>query len=129
MDQIADMLVRIQNGIGAQKEALDLPHSSMKEAIARILQSEGYIAGFEVMTKMNKKHLRLALKYIGKKKNIIAGLRRVSKPGRRIYVGAERIPTVQSGFGTVIISTSKGLMTGEDAGAQKLGGEVVCYIW
>ncbi len=129
MDQIADMLVRIQNGIGAQKEALDLPHSSIKEAIAKILLAEGYITNYEVMAKMNKKYIRLTLKYIGKKKNIISGLKRASTPGRRLYVGAEKIPTVQSGFGTVIMATSKGLMTGEAAGTQKLGGEVLCYVW
>ena len=129
MDQIADMLVRIQNGIGAQKEALDLPHSSMKEAIAKIMLSEGYIGNFEVMAKMNKKYISLTLKYIGKKKNIISGLKRASRPGRRLYVGAEKIPTIQSGFGTVILSTSKGLMTGEEAGAKKLGGELLCYVW
>ena len=129
MDQIADMLVRIQNGIGAQKEALDLPHSSMKEAIAKIMLSEGYIGNFEVMAKMNKKYIRLTLKYIGKKKNIISGLKRASRPGRRLYVGAEKIPTIQSGFGTVILSTSKGVMSGEAAKAQKLGGEVICYVW
>ena len=129
MDLIADMFVRINNAIKVQKELVDLPHSKIKEGLAHILLAEGYISKYETLTKMNKKYLRMVLKYVDRKKNIISGIKKVSTPGRKIYVGYKSIPSVQSGFGTAIVTTSKGLMTGEDAKAKKLGGEVLCYIW
>jgi len=129
MDQITDMFNRIRNAINARKEAVDLPHSKIKEAIARIIMDEGFINKFEALTKMNKKVIRITLKYTGKRKNMIEGIRRVSTPGRRIYVGKDAIPKVQAGYGTAIISTPRGLMTGEGASSQKVGGEVICYIW
>ncbi|MDD4179089.1 MAG: 30S ribosomal protein S8 [Candidatus Margulisbacteria bacterium] len=129
MDSIADMLVRINNAVKIKKETVDLPHSKMKEALSRIMVGEGFVGKSEVMTRMNKKYLRLTLKYNDKKKSVIEGLKRVSTPGRRYYVGATKIPRVRSGFGTAIISTPRGLMTDVEARSNKVGGEVICYIW
>jgi small subunit ribosomal protein S8 len=129
MDSIGDVLVRINNALKVKKETVDLPHSKMKEGIGKILLEEGYISKCEVMTRLNKKYLRLGLKYTGDNKSIIEGMRRISTPGRRIYVGVQKIPRVQSGFGTAILSTPKGLMTDEGARASKIGGEVICYVW
>jgi small subunit ribosomal protein S8 len=105
-----------------------LPFSKMKEEVAKILLGEGYLSKVDVFSRGNKKYLRLGLKYAGKK-SVIEDLKRVSKPGRRIYVNAQSLPRVQAGFGTAIISTSKGLLTDEQARQQKLGGEVICYVW
>lgn len=129
MDSIADMLIRVNNAIKVKKEAVDLPHSRVKEEIAKIMLAEGYISKCEVLTRTNKKYLRLGLKYDPAGKSLIEGLKRVSTPGRRIYVGARGVRRVRSGFGTAIISTSAGLMTDEAARAKKVGGEVVCNIW
>lgn len=129
MDPIADMLVKIKNALKKRDETVDLPHSRVKEGIARIFMAEGFFSKCDTLTRMNKKFLRIGLKYTGDKKSIIAGLRRASRPGRRIYVGNDSIPQMQAGFGTVVLSTSRGLMTDEQAREQKLGGEVVCYIW
>jgi small subunit ribosomal protein S8 len=129
MDLISDMLSRLQNAINVQKETVDIPHSNMKDKLAQIFLAEGYISKIEAHTRMNKKYLRLTLKYIGKKKNIISGIKRVSTPGKRIYVGAGRIPRVRSGYGTAVLSTPQGLMTGEQAGTNRIGGEVICYVW
>jgi len=128
MDAIADLLSRMQTSLKVRKDNIDVPHSKMKERIARIFLAEGYVAKVETHTRMNKTFIRIGLKYSGKK-SVIFGLKRVSRPGRRVYVGAKEIPQVQSGFGTAIISTSKGLMTDSEARGQKLGGEVVCFIW
>lgn len=128
MDSIADMLIRIKNALAVKKESVDLPHSKMKEAIASLLQSEGFISKYDTFSRVNKKQLRLGLKYSGKK-SVVEGLKRVSSPGRRVYVGAGKLPRIRSGFGTAIISTSKGLMTDSNAREQKLGGEVICYVW
>ena len=124
MDSIADMLIRIGSALNVKRENVDIPHSRLKEEIAKLLLAEGYVGKLDVHTRMNKKYLRLALK-----PKAISSLRRVSTPGRRIYVGSDKVPRVHSGFGTAIISTSKGLMTDETAREQKLGGEVICYIW
>jgi len=129
MDTIADFLVRIKNAIGVRKETVDVPHSKVKEELAKILAAEGFISKYEAFARMNKKFLRLGLKYAPDKKGVIAGMRRVSTPGRRIYVSAGRVPRVQSGFGLAIISTSKGLMTDRKARQNKVGGEVLCYVW
>ncbi|OGC34460.1 30S ribosomal protein S8 [candidate division WOR-1 bacterium RIFOXYB2_FULL_48_7] len=129
MDTIADMLVRMQNALRSRKESVDIPQSKMKEEIAKILLAEGYIAKIEPHAKMNKKSLRLVLKYGTKKKGVISGMKRISTPGRRIYIGSDDVPYVQSGFGTAIISTSKGLMTDSQARKGKIGGEVICYVW
>jgi|WetSurMetagenome_2_1015567.scaffolds.fasta_scaffold1516660_1 small subunit ribosomal protein S8 len=128
-DPIADLLVRLTNAQGVRAETVDIPHSKLKEEIIKLLTAEGYLAKYEGLKRMEKKFIRLTLKYNQAKKGIINGLRRVSKPGRRIYVGRGSLPRVQSGFGTAIISTSKGLMTDAAARAAKLGGEVLCNIW
>ena len=129
MDSIADMLIRIQNALKVKKESVDLPHSQMREGLTKILFEEGYIGKYDLMTRLNKKFIRIVLKYVDGKNVVVAGMKRVSRPGRRIYVGADSLPRVQSGFGTAIVSTSKGLMTDEAARAKKIGGEVLCYIW
>lgn len=126
-DPISDMLTRIRNAHRALLPALELPYSKMKESIANILKREGYIAEFAVESKGAKK-LKLKLKYDGRK-GVIEGLRRVSSPGLRRYVGATAIPRVRGGLGTAILSTSQGLMTGVQARKQNLGGELLCYVW
>lgn len=126
-DPISDLLTRIRNAHAALLPAIELPHSKMKESIAAILKKEGYIVDFSVEGKPLKK-LKLTLKYQGKK-SVIEGLKRVSTPGLRRYVGATEIPRVLGGLGTAIVSTSKGLMSGTQARKSNLGGELVCYVW
>jgi small subunit ribosomal protein S8 len=126
-DPISDLLTRIRNAQGALLKTVPVPHSRMKEAIARILKKEGYIADVAVET-APRKTLKLALKFSGKK-GAIEGLRRISKPGLRRYVGAGQMPRVLGGMGISIISTSQGLMTGAEAGRKNLGGELICYVW
>lgn len=128
-DPIADMLSRIKNALNAREEVVDIGHSRLKENLAKIMVAEGYLGKMDIMKRMEKKFIRVTLKYRQNKKSVIDGLKRVSKPGKRDYVSVYAIPKVQAGFGTAIISTSKGLMTGQDARAKKLGGEVICYIW
>lgn len=127
VDPISDMLTRIRNGGQALRPVVEVPHSRMKESIARILKQEGYVADVAVEGKTIKT-LNIRLKYQGKK-TVIEGLRRISKPGLRHYVGATEIPRVRGGLGVAVISTSEGLMTGVQARKKNLGGEVVCYIW
>ena len=126
-DPISDMLTRIRNANLALLPAVALPHSKMKESIAGILKREGYIADFSVEGQTPKK-LTLKLKYQGKK-SIIEGLRRVSTPGLRRYVGATEIPRVRGGLGVAVLSTSEGLMTDVQARRRKIGGELICYVW
>jgi small subunit ribosomal protein S8 len=126
-DPISDMLTRIRNAHRALLPAVEMPHSKVKEGIAHILRKEGYIAEVAVEGKPFKK-IKLKLKYEGKK-GVIDGLRRVSSPGLRRYVGATDIPRVLGGLGTAILSTSQGVMTGTQARKQNLGGELVCYVW
>jgi small subunit ribosomal protein S8 len=128
-DPIGDLLSRLKNALGARLEHLDVPHSRLKEGVAALLVSEGYLAKFDVLKKMEKKYLRLTPKYRASKKPVITGLRRVSTPGRRAYASVAQLPRVQAGFGTAIISTSRGLMTDSQARAQNLGGEVLCWVW
>jgi small subunit ribosomal protein S8 len=129
MDSIADMFVRMMNAIRSREETVDLPHSRIKEQIARILQAEGYISKYDILTRINKGCLRLWLKYTEKKKSVIEKMKRVSTPGRRVYVGCRALPRIRSGYGTAIISTPKGLMTDGEAREKKLGGEVIGYVW
>ncbi len=129
MDSIADMLIRIKNAQGVKKEGVDLPHSRVKEAIAKIMLAEGFIAKADTFSRGAKKYLRLVFKNPGGRQPLIEGMKRISTPGKRVYVGAAELPRVRSGFGLAIISTSKGMMTDEEARAKKMGGEVVCYIW
>jgi small subunit ribosomal protein S8 len=126
-DPIADMLTRIRNAGRALRPTVEMPHSRMKESIANILKKEGYVADVAVGGKMPKT-INIKLKYQGKK-NVIEGLRRVSKPGLRHYVGATKIPRVLGGMGVAVISTPEGVMTGTQARRKNLGGELLCYIW
>ncbi|MCX8090646.1 MAG: 30S ribosomal protein S8 [Verrucomicrobiae bacterium] len=126
-DPIADMLTRIRNAGRALQPTVEIPHSRLKEGIARILRQEGYIADFTVAGNAVKT-LKLRLKYTGKKP-VIEGLRRMSKPGRRLYVGVQDIPRVLGGMGIAVLSTSEGIMTGEQARRKHLGGELLCLVW
>ena len=126
-DPISDMLTRIRNAGSALLPTVEMPHSRMKESLANILKKEGYIASVAVDGKTIKK-LKIELKYQGKK-CVIEGLRRVSKPGLRHYVGATEIPRVLGGLGVAVISTPEGVMTGVQARKKNLGGELLCYIW
>ena len=126
-DPIADLLTRIRNAGKALLPAVELPHSRMKESVAKILKSEGYVA--DVAVEGNKiKKLKIHLKYQGKK-GVIEGLKRVSRPGLRRYVGSTEIPRVLGGMGISIVSTSEGVMTGAQAKKKNLGGELLCYVW
>ena len=126
-DPISDMLTRIRNAHRALLPAVEVPYSKLKESIAGILKKEGYIAEVGVEGQLPKK-LKLKLKYQGKK-GVIEGLRRVSSPGLRRYVGAIEIPRVRGGLGTAIVSTSQGVMSGTQARKNNLGGELLCYVW
>jgi small subunit ribosomal protein S8 len=126
-DPISDMLTRLRNGGRALQPAIELPHSRLKENIAYILKREGYVSDVEVNGNAIKR-IKIRLKYNGKK-NVIEGLRRVSKPGLRKYVGATEIPRVRGGLGVAVISTSEGVMTDNQARKKNLGGELLCYVW
>jgi small subunit ribosomal protein S8 len=126
-DPIADMLTRLRNASRALLPTVEIPHSRMKEGIARILKKEGYVADYSIESQP-RKNLRLKLKYNGRK-GVIEGLRRVSKPGLRRYVGSTEVPRVLGGMGTAILSTPRGLMTGTEARKENVGGELVCYVW
>jgi small subunit ribosomal protein S8 len=126
-DPIADMLARIRNAYRALLPTVKMPHSKMKESIAAILKREGYVADYTVEGTVPKS-LLIKLKYQGKR-SVIDGLRRISTPGLRRYVGATEIPRVRGGLGTAVISTSEGVMTGAQARKKNLGGELVCYVW
>ncbi len=128
-DVIADMLTRIRNANDAKHQSVDIPASGMKKAIAEILLEEGYIAGYEVLDNGNQGTIRVTLKYGANKSKVIQGLRRVSKPGLRIYTSCEDMPKVMKGLGIAIISTSKGIMTDKKAKALHVGGEVLAFVW
>ena len=128
-DPIADMLTRIRNAGSARHETVDVPNSKMKKAIAEILLEEGYIKSFQLIDDGTQGVIRITLKYLPGKEKAIQGLRRVSKPGLRVYAGAEELPKVLSGLGIAIISTSKGIMTDKKARAQHVGGEVLAFVW
>ncbi len=128
-DPIADMLTRIRNANTAKHETVDIPASNMKKAIAEILNEEGYIASYQVIEDGKQGVIRIALKYGPNKEKVISGLKRVSKPGLRIYAGAEELPRVLKGLGIAIVSTSKGIMTDRAARKQNIGGEVLAFIW
>jgi small subunit ribosomal protein S8 len=128
-DKIADMLSQISNANHKYKETVDLPVSKLKVEIARVLKEEGYIAGYKVSQEKGASALRLTMKYSPQKERTIQGVKRVSKPGLRIYRKWDEIPSVQNGLGTAIVSTSKGVISGQRCKQQKLGGEVLCYIW
>lgn len=128
-DPVADMLTRLRNASRARHNNTLVPHSRLKEQIAVLLKAEGYIADFEVSPDKVQPQLKITLKYGQNHEPAFSGLKRVSKPGLRVYRGRQEIPRVLGGLGTVIISTPKGLMTGRDAWRQNVGGEVVAYVW
>ena len=129
-DPIADMLTRIRNAQVARHDAVTMPASNTKKAIAKILLDEGYIKAYDVIDDGLQGQLKITLKYVnGKSTPVIAGLKRISKPGLRVYARCEELPKVLGGLGVAIISTSKGLMTDRTARKENLGGEVLCYVW
>ena len=128
-DPIADMLTRLRNGALARHAFVVMPSSKMKEAIAAILKSEGFIQDYEVYVDGVKKTLRVQLKYTQERQPVMTGLKRIRRPGRRVYSSREEIPLVLSGMGIAIMSTPKGVMTGKDARRQGVGGEVLAYVW
>ena len=133
-DPIADMLTRIRNGTMASQSVVAMPHSTIKAEIARILKEEGFIEGYEVVDseKSNIKTLRIKLKYVGERRqrsSVITGLERVSRPGRRVYTQKQDIPWVLAGMGIAILSTPKGVMTGQRARQLGVGGELLCKVW
>ena len=128
-DSIADMLTRIRNANSAKHDTVKIPASNMKKAIAQILVDEGYIKGFEVIEDGKQGVIHMTLKYGQNKSQVITGLRRVSKPGLRIYTGVEDMPRVMKGLGVAIISTPKGVMTDKKARKENVGGEVLAFIW
>lgn len=128
-DPIADFLTRIRNGNMVMHETVEVPGSKMKISIAEIMKNEGYIKDFEYIEDGKQGIIRVYLKYGGNKNKVITGIKRISKPGLRVYVKKDEIPKVLGGLGTAVISTSKGLMTDKSARKEGLGGEVVCYIW
>ena len=128
-DPIADFLTRIRNGNMVMHAKIEAPSSKMKVAIAEILLNEGYIKNFEVVEDGKQGIIRVYLKYGSKKEKVISGIKRISKPGLRVYVQKDEVPKVLGGLGTAIISTSKGVMTDKKARQAGLGGEVICYIW
>ena len=128
-DPIADMLTRIRNASQANFKTVDIPASNMKKAIAEILFNEGYIKAYEEIKNENQGIIRVSLKYTEKGKEVISGLKRISKPGLRIYASKEELPRVLNGLGIALISTSKGIMTDKKARELGVGGEVLAYIW
>ncbi len=128
-DPIADMLTRIRNANSAKHDTVDVPASNMKKSIAQILLDEGYIKNVQLIDDGTQGIIRITLKYTGNKEKVITGLRRVSKPGLRVYAGAEELPRVLRGLGIAIVSTSKGVMTGKQAKAAHVGGEVLAFVW
>ena len=128
-DVIADMLTRIRNANNAKHQTVDIPASNMKKAIADILVEEGYVKSYQVIEDGKQGTIRITLKYLQGKQKVIRGIRRVSKPGLRIYAGCEDMPRVMNGLGIAIVSTSKGIMTGKKAQSLNVGGEVLAFVW
>ena len=128
-DVIADMLTRIRNANDAKHATVDIPASNMKKSIADILVNEGYVKSYQVIEDGKQGVIRVTLKYTANKQKVIRGLRRVSKPGLRIYASCEDMPRVMNGLGIAIVSTSKGIMTDKKARAAKVGGEVIAFVW
>ena len=128
-DPVADMLTRIRNANSAKHETVDVPASNLKKAIAQILLDEGYIKSYSIVDNGNQGMIHITLKYLAKKQPVISGLRRISKPGLRIYAGCEELPRVLKGLGIAIVSTSKGVMTDKKARELHVGGEVLAFVW
>jgi small subunit ribosomal protein S8 len=128
-DPIADMLTRIRNANLAMQEDVKMPSSKMKEEVAKLLAEEGYVGGFEVAPADTGKELTVSLRYTEDRQRVLQGLRRVSKPGRRLYSSAGDLPRVQGGLGVTIVSTSQGLLVDRECRRRKLGGEIICEVW
>jgi len=128
-DPIADMLTRIRNANNAKHETVDIPASNLKKTIANILLEEGFIKGFDVIDDAKQGIIRIQLKYGKDKEKIITGVKRISKPGLRVYVKSDEIPRVLGGLGIAILSTPKGILTDKIARKENVGGEVICYVW
>jgi small subunit ribosomal protein S8 len=128
-DPVSDMLARIRNGSLAEHEKVDIPSSKLKVRLAEILKEEGFIKNFRLIEDKRQGVLRVYLKYGPGQERVISGLRRVSKPGRRLYVAADRIPSVLGGMGVAILSTPRGVLTDRESRKAKVGGEVLCYVW
>ncbi len=128
-DPVADMLTRIRNASMARHTHVNIPASNLKRSVAEVLKREGYIAEFESQAEGPQGTIRITLKYTSEKKPVIVGLKRVSRPGLRVYSRRGQIPRVMGGLGTAIVSTSRGVMTGKQAYYERVGGEVLCYIW
>ncbi|HRY29522.1 MAG TPA: 30S ribosomal protein S8 [Elusimicrobiota bacterium] len=128
-DPIGDMFTRLRNANSARHERVDMPSSNLKKDIAHLLKEEGYIADYKILTERRQKILRVFFKYMPDKSRVMQGVRRVSRPGLRIYRGCDDLPRVSGGLGMAIISTSKGLLSDKQSRQQKLGGEVLGYIW
>ena len=128
-DPVADYLTRVRNALRADHPEVEVPSSRLKKEMTRILVEQGYLSGFEVEPTAVGESIRIKLKYTDDRDPVISGMRRISRPGRRRYVGGDEVPRVQGGMGTAIISTSAGVMTGHEAKAKGVGGEVVAYVW
>ncbi|CCQ93497.1 ribosomal protein S8 (BS8) [[Clostridium] ultunense Esp] len=128
-DPIADMLTRIRNGNNAKHDSVDIPASNIKKELAQILLDEGFIKGFDVIEDGKQGIIRVELKYGKYSEKVLSGIKRISKPGLRVYVKNDEIPRVLGGLGIAILSTSKGIMTDKDARKEGIGGEVICYVW
>ena len=128
-DPIADMCTRIRNAVAARHESVRVPASKQKRAMADVLQSEGFIASYAQEEDGPRNYLNLTLNYREDRTSLISGIRRVSRPGLRVYVNRRQIPRVYGGLGIAVVSTSQGVMTGQDAWRNKVGGEILCYVW
>jgi small subunit ribosomal protein S8 len=128
-DPIADMLTRIRNGVSARHDSVRMPSSKLKVAIASVLREEGFIKNYEIAQEGSRSFLKIDLSYTGRKEPVLSGIKRVSKPGLRVYVQKREIPRVLGGLGVAILSTPEGVMTGQHARQKAIGGEVLCYVW
>ncbi len=128
-DPIADMLTRIRNGNNAKHDSVDVPASNIKKEVAKILLNEGFIKGFDVIEDAKQGIIRIDLKYGKNSEKVISGIKRISKPGLKVYVKNNEIPRVLGGLGIAVLSTSKGMMTDKQARSENVGGEVICYVW
>lgn len=128
-DPIADMLTRVRNGNNARHNSVDIPASNIKKELAQILLDEGYIKGFDIIEDAKQGIIRIELKYGNNNEKVISGIKRISKPGLKVYVKKDDIPKVLGGLGIAVISSSKGIMTDKEARKAQVGGEVICYIW
>lgn len=127
-DPISDMLTRVRNALMLRKESVEVPHSKIKREVSRVLKENGYITDFYEVSDDKFKKIKLVLKY-HEGRSVIQGLKRVSKPGRRVYVGTQEVPRVMGGMGVAVVSTSRGIVTGHQARRLKVGGELLCYVW